>query len=123
MATAQPNSTENHRPSVVQSSKASKDSKSNKSAATKRLQKELMDLMMCGDKNISAFPESDNLFKWIATITGPKDSVYENLKFKLSLSFSARYPYVAPKVMFLSNCFHPNVSPAGDICLDILKVI
>ncbi|XP_004698356.2 ubiquitin-conjugating enzyme E2 C [Echinops telfairi] len=36
----------------------------------KRLQQELMTLMMSGDKGISAFPESDNLFKWIGTIHG-----------------------------------------------------
>uniref|UniRef100_A0A2K6JQE9 UBC core domain-containing protein n=1 Tax=Rhinopithecus bieti TaxID=61621 RepID=A0A2K6JQE9_RHIBE len=31
---------------------------------------ELMTLMMSGDKGISAFPESDNLFKWVGTIHG-----------------------------------------------------
>uniref|UniRef100_A0A2K6S180 Ubiquitin conjugating enzyme E2 C n=1 Tax=Saimiri boliviensis boliviensis TaxID=39432 RepID=A0A2K6S180_SAIBB len=36
----------------------------------KRLQRELMTLMMSGDKGISAFPESDNLFKWVGTIHG-----------------------------------------------------
>nr|XP_019605285.1 PREDICTED: ubiquitin-conjugating enzyme E2 C isoform X2 [Rhinolophus sinicus] len=36
----------------------------------KRLQQELMTLMMSGDKGISAFPESDNLFKWVGTIHG-----------------------------------------------------
>uniref|UniRef100_A0A4X2L9W0 UBC core domain-containing protein n=1 Tax=Vombatus ursinus TaxID=29139 RepID=A0A4X2L9W0_VOMUR len=30
----------------------------------KRLQQEFMTLMMSGDKGISAFSESDNLFKW-----------------------------------------------------------
>ncbi|XP_053937715.1 ubiquitin-conjugating enzyme E2 C isoform X2 [Cuculus canorus] len=39
-------------------------------AVGRRLQQELMALMMSGDKGISAFPESDNLFKWIGTIDG-----------------------------------------------------
>lgn len=30
---------------------------------------------MSGDKGISAFPESDNLFKWIGTIDGPQGTV------------------------------------------------
>ncbi len=34
-----------------------------KSGAVKRLQKELMDLMMCSDKSISAFPDGENLFR------------------------------------------------------------
>ncbi|XP_025240021.1 ubiquitin-conjugating enzyme E2 C-like isoform X5 [Theropithecus gelada] len=36
----------------------------------KRLQQELMTLMRSGDEGISAFPESDNLFKWVGTIHG-----------------------------------------------------
>uniref|UniRef100_A0A6I8P669 Ubiquitin conjugating enzyme E2 C n=1 Tax=Ornithorhynchus anatinus TaxID=9258 RepID=A0A6I8P669_ORNAN len=36
----------------------------------KRLQQELMTLMMSGDRGISAFPESDNLFRWVGTIHG-----------------------------------------------------
>uniref|UniRef100_A0A8C6GLK5 UBC core domain-containing protein n=1 Tax=Mus spicilegus TaxID=10103 RepID=A0A8C6GLK5_MUSSI len=36
----------------------------------KPLQQELMILMTSGDKGISTFPESDNLFKWVGTIHG-----------------------------------------------------
>lgn len=76
---------------------------------------------MSQDKSISAFPEGENLFKWIGTITGPKDTVYETLKFKLSFQFPNSYPYSAPLVKFLTPCFHPNVDTSGNICLDILK--
>nr|CAI5847308.1 unnamed protein product [Callosobruchus analis] len=72
-------------------------------------------------ESISAFPEGENLFKWIGTITGPKDTVYETLKFKLTLQFPNSYPYRAPLVKFLTPCFHPNVDTSGTICLDILK--
>ncbi|XP_063281558.1 ubiquitin-conjugating enzyme E2 C [Pelobates fuscus] len=87
----------------------------------KRLQQELMTLMMSGDKGISAFPESDNLFKWIGTIDGAVDTVYESLRYKLSLEFPSGYPYNAPTVKFVTPCFHPNVDTHGNICLDILK--
>jgi len=40
-----------------------------------RLQQELMTLMMSGSKGISAFPDGDNLFKWIGTIEGPQNTV------------------------------------------------
>lgn len=40
-----------------------------------RLQKELMVLMMSTEQGVSAFPEGENLFKWIGTITGPRDTV------------------------------------------------
>lgn len=32
-------------------------------------------MQMSGDKGISAFPESDNLFKWIGTIDGAQGTV------------------------------------------------
>jgi len=76
---------------------------------------------MAQDKSISAFPDGENLFTWIGTISGPKDSVYETLKFKLSFQFPNSYPYTAPVVKFITPCFHPNVDTNGNICLDILK--
>ena len=80
-----------------------------------------MSLMMSGDKGISAFPDGDNLLSWVGTVEGPKDSVYEGLKFKLRLEFPAGYPYQSPTVRFSTPCFHPNVDTHGNICLDILK--
>uniref|UniRef100_T1GIF4 UBC core domain-containing protein n=1 Tax=Megaselia scalaris TaxID=36166 RepID=T1GIF4_MEGSC len=35
-----------------------------------------MNLMMSAEKGISAFPEGENIFKWVGTITGPHDTVY-----------------------------------------------
>lgn len=47
--------------------------------------------------------------------------MYEELRYKLSLEFPSGYPYNAPTVRFLTPCYHPNVDPQGNICLDILK--
>ncbi|XP_037045262.1 ubiquitin-conjugating enzyme E2 C [Bradysia coprophila] len=90
-------------------------------AVTKRLQKELMNLMMTTEKGISAFPDGENIFKWIGTIAGPIDTVYTGHKYRLQLEFPNSYPYSAPVVKFLTPCFHPNVDVGGTICLDILK--
>uniref|UniRef100_A0A7M4FVW3 Ubiquitin conjugating enzyme E2 C n=1 Tax=Crocodylus porosus TaxID=8502 RepID=A0A7M4FVW3_CROPO len=78
-------------------------------------------LLTCGPGGISAFPESDNLFKWIGTIDGAAGTAYEGLRYKLSLEFPSGYPYNAPAVRFLTPCYHPNVDAQGNICLDILK--
>ncbi|XVE78942.1 hypothetical protein DITRI_Ditri14bG0018500 [Diplodiscus trichospermus] len=88
----------------------------------KRLQSELMALMMSGDSGISAFPEEDNIFCWKGTITGSKDTVFEGTEYKLSLAFPNDYPFKPPKVKFETACFHPNVDVYGNICLDILQV-
>ncbi|KAL3653341.1 Ubiquitin-conjugating enzyme E2 20 [Castilleja foliolosa] len=87
----------------------------------KRLQSELMALMMGGDPGISAFPEEDNIFCWKGTIHGSKETVFEGTEYKLSLSFPSDYPFKAPKVKFETGCFHPNVDVFGNICLDILQ--
>ncbi|KAM6577627.1 hypothetical protein CsatB_029464 [Cannabis sativa] len=87
----------------------------------KRLQSELMALMMGGDPGVSAFPEEDNIFCWKGTITGSKETVFEGTEYRLSLSFSNDYPFKPPKVKFETSCFHPNVDVYGNICLDILQ--
>ena len=46
-----------------------------KHSVSKRLQQELLSLMMSGEKGVSAFPDGDNLFKWIGTISGPVGTV------------------------------------------------
>ncbi|KAG8199896.1 hypothetical protein JTE90_015885 [Oedothorax gibbosus] len=87
----------------------------------KRLQQELMDLMLSGDRGISAFPSDENMFNWIGTINGAQGTVYEGLVYKLKMVFPNNYPYSAPNVTFTTPCFHPNVDDQGNICLDILK--
>ena len=76
---------------------------------------------MQGDKDATAFPDGDNLFQWVGTITGGVGTCYEGLKYKLSIKFPSDYPYSAPAIKFITPCFHPNVDTAGNICLDILK--
>ena len=92
-----------------------------KAGVTKRLQSELMKLMMSGNKAITAFPDGDNLFSWSGNLLGADGTVYEGLSYKLSLKFPAEYPFSAPTIKFVTPCFHPNVDTHGNICLDILK--
>ena len=108
---------------VASSSSTGSDMHAGKGIAsvTKRLQSELMQLMMSGDKDATAFPQGDNLFEWVGTIVGANGTVYEGLTYKLSLKFPADYPYSAPTIKFTTPCFHPNVDQYGNICLDILK--
>ncbi|KAK1664208.1 hypothetical protein QYE76_052367 [Lolium multiflorum] len=90
-------------------------------SVVRRLQSELMALMMGGDPGVSAFPEGDNIFQWIGTIDGSAATVYEGTSYRLGLAFPSDYPYKPPKVRFETPCFHPNVDTHGNICLDILQ--
>uniref|UniRef100_A0A0E0C0L5 E2 ubiquitin-conjugating enzyme n=1 Tax=Oryza meridionalis TaxID=40149 RepID=A0A0E0C0L5_9ORYZ len=90
-------------------------------SVVRRLQSELMALMMGGDPGVSAFPEGDNIFSWVGTIAGSAATAYEGTSYRLSLGFPGEYPYKPPKVRFETPCFHPNVDAHGNICLDILQ--
>ena len=61
-------------------------------ASVKRLQSELMQLMMSGDKDATAFPQGDNLFEWVGTLTGANGTVYEGLTYKTISEVSCRLP-------------------------------
>ncbi|ELW63451.1 Ubiquitin-conjugating enzyme E2 C [Tupaia chinensis] len=110
---------QNHDPAATSVAAARKGAEPSGGAARgpvgKRLQQELTTLVMSGDKGISAFPESDNLFN------GAAGTVHEDLRYKLSLEVPSGSPYNAPTVKFLTPCHHPNVDTQGNICPDILK--
>ena len=89
--------------------------------ALRRLNKELNDLSRDPPPNCSAGPIDDNIFKWQATIMGPKDSPYAGGVFFLNINFPTEYPFQPPKVTFVTKIYHPNINSSGGICLDILK--
>jgi ubiquitin-conjugating enzyme E2 C len=90
-------------------------------AVAKRLQSELMQMMMEPMEGVTAFPDGDNLLAWAATVKGSDAGVYDGLTFNLSMNFPSNYPISAPVVKFETPIFHPNVDQSGNICLDILK--
>lgn len=78
--------------------------------------------MMAQVPGVSAFPEGDNLFTWVGTIVGPQGTPYEGRTYRIIMRFPHDYPYTAPKVVFDTPVYHPNIDLNGAICLDILKV-
>ena len=52
---------------------------------------------------------------------GPEDSPYAGGVFFLNINFPSDYPFKAPKIMFITRIYHPNINSNGSICLSILK--
>ncbi|KAL7754085.1 ubiquitin-conjugating enzyme E2 W [Sorochytrium milnesiophthora] len=88
--------------------------------ATKRLQKELADLMRSPPAGVSLV-QGDDLQKWIVRIDGAKGSLYDGETFQLQFKFPNDYPIDAPEVIFLNPVpIHPHIYSNGHICLSIL---
>ncbi|KAF5397917.1 Ubiquitin-conjugating enzyme [Paragonimus heterotremus] len=95
------------------------------SIAAKRIQKELAELLRSDEvaqNQIEIRPSGDDLMRLEGLIKGPPETPYSGAKFNLEIIIPTNYPFVPPKVKFLTRIWHPNISSAtGVICLDVLK--
>ncbi len=88
----------------------------------KRIVLELKELIEDPPFNCSAGPINDeDMTKWEGSIIGPEGTPYGGGLFKISIRFPEDYPFVPPKVKFITRIYHCNVNSNGAICLDILK--
>jgi len=56
-----------------------------------------------------------------ADIVGPESTPFQGGIWKVKLVLPADYPHAPPKGFFLTKIFHPNISKAGEICVNTLK--
>ncbi|KAK9827528.1 hypothetical protein WJX74_008347 [Apatococcus lobatus] len=61
-----------------------------------------------------------DLFTWHCKIPGPSGSIWEGGLYPLDLKFTENYPTMPPECYFPQHFYHPNVYPAGKVCLSIL---
>ncbi|KAK0418682.1 hypothetical protein QR680_013709 [Steinernema hermaphroditum] len=90
------------------------------SGAVKALSQELKSFQKSPVEGFTVEASEDNLLQWKVGIFGPPATIYEGGYFKANISFPSNYPYEPPKVKFLTQLFHPNVYPNGDLCISIL---
>lgn len=89
---------------------------------SRRVVKELVELSTskpCEGIKV-AFAE-DNLREVLAEIDGPVGTPYEGGVFRMKLIMGDDFPAAPPKGYFLTKTFHPNISEAGEICVNVLK--
>lgn len=89
--------------------------------SVRRIQKEVEEFKKDAPENCSAGPRTDNMYIWDGMIMGPSESPFAGGVYSLEIHFPSEYPFKPPKVMFKTKIYHPNISEAGHICLDILK--
>ncbi|CAG8777632.1 6276_t:CDS:2, partial [Dentiscutata erythropus] len=69
--------------------------------------------------------DNDNIYEWEIIIIGPPDTLFEGGFFKAKMTFPkaccfTEYPLMPPKLKFVSDMWHPNVYPDGEVCISIL---
>ena len=87
----------------------------------RRIEKEIKDMAKDPIVGVYIEPDEKNIRHFHAKIAGPMDSPYENGLFDLEIYLPEGYPMEAPKVLFRTNIYHPNIDKLGRICLNILK--
>mmetsp|Transcript_44360 Transcript_44360/g.53602 ORF Transcript_44360/g.53602 Transcript_44360/m.53602 type:complete len:239 (+) Transcript_44360:95-811(+) len=90
--------------------------------AKARLTREISRLNTDPPPGVAAYlPDSSDMSKIHAQITGPPDSPFSSGVFLLTVTITSRYPFEPPRCRFITPIYHPNVDAAGRICLDTLK--
>ena len=82
--------------------------------AIKRISNEYRDINRYPNANIGlavGLKDPDNIFRWSASLLGPKDSSYKGGIFDLRVEFPDNYPESAPEIYFMTPIFHLNVNP------------
>ena len=91
--------------------------------ALRRIAKELEDIERNPHPsilNVGPISQEDR-FNWQAMIIGPEGSPYENGKFLVEIKLREDYPFMPPKMRFLTKIFHPNFNEEGYVRLPELS--
>ena len=86
-----------------------------------RIKKELQKIQTHPVEGILVEQDENNMRHFFAKIAGPKDTPYDGGVFDLELYLTEAYPMEAPRILFRTNVYHPNIDKLGRICLDLLK--
>lgn len=97
------------------------ESKPLSAAVMHRLAKELRDLARKPEEGIRVIVNDEDMADIQAEFTGPAGTPYDGGVFRMRLQLGQDFPTAPPKGFFITKIFHPNVSKAGEICVNVLK--
>ena len=84
----------------------------------KRIKKEFTEIHRNPTSSIGitvGLPEEDNIFKWIVTFVGPRDTSYKCGIFSYIVEFPDNYPETPPEIYFTTPIYHLNINPYNNI--------
>ncbi|PCH42941.1 hypothetical protein WOLCODRAFT_138121 [Wolfiporia cocos MD-104 SS10] len=90
-------------------------------AVMRRLMRELSELQTNPPEGIRVVTSEDNLLDVTGIIEGPEGTPYAGGYFRVKFAFTEEFPAAPPRCRMLTKIFHPNVSSAGEICVNTLK--
>jgi len=90
-------------------------------AVVNSVAKELRNLCLSPPSGIKVHLNEEDVTDIRIDIHGPEGTPYEGGVFRVKLSLPFDFPQSPPKGIFLTKIFHPNVSKAGEICVNTLK--
>ncbi|TXT16033.1 hypothetical protein VHUM_00536 [Vanrija humicola] len=89
--------------------------------ALRLLSREVVTLRTEPPEGVRIVVDEDDLTALEGWVQGPGGTPYEGGYFRVRFDFGPEYPNLPPKCTMLTKIFHPNISKAGEICVDTLK--
>ncbi|KAL1740290.1 ubiquitin-conjugating enzyme/RWD-like protein [Schizophyllum fasciatum] len=83
--------------------------------------REISELQRTPPEGIRILASEDNMLDVTGVIEGPEGTPYAGGYFNVKFKFTEEFPAAPPKCWFATKLFHPNVSSAGEICVNTLK--
>lgn len=92
-----------------------------KMTASRRLQKELIDIRASGMKSFRDIQvDESNVLSWQGLIV-PDNPPFNKGAFRIEITFPAEYPFKPPRINFKTKIYHPNIDEKGQVCLPIIS--
>ncbi|KAF7975960.1 hypothetical protein HWV62_13693 [Athelia sp. TMB] len=90
-------------------------------AVMRRLMREIVELKNSPPEGVRIVTSEDNMLDVTGIIEGPEGTPYAGGYFRVGFKFTNEFPAAPPKCWLATKIFHPNVSTAGEICVNTLK--
>ena len=87
------------------------------STDTLRIKKDVTELME-SNHEVTILEDLNNI---LVKFYGPKGTPYEDGLWKVRVKLPEQYPFMPPQIQFVNMIYHPNITPFGAVCLDVIR--